>query len=215
MAISFREFPWYVQLLVFSLLAVLIFGAGEIIPGSPVQKDRAALEQLTQQRDNLQKEVTEMQVYERRYADFKRDVEGLQKQLDTLKTIGPEENETDEFIRLLQAAASASNVGIRRLTAQPVVAREFHFEMPFELQADGPYFNVLDFFARLSRLSRIINVGDLVFEEPGKAKGTKYPMRPGTTVSGIFTVTTFFTKSAEAIGPAQPAKAPGAQPGKQ
>jgi Tfp pilus assembly protein PilO len=215
MAISFREFPWYVQLLVFSLLAVLIFGAGEIIPGSPVQKDRAALEQLTQQRDNLQKEVTEMQVYERRYADFKRDVEGLQKQLDTLKTIVPEEKETDEFIRLLQAAASASNVSIRRLTAQPVVPREFHFEMPFELQADGPYFNVLDFFARLSRLSRIINVGDLVFEEPGKAKGTKYPMRPGTTVSGIFTVTTFFTKSAEAISPAQPAKAPGAQPGKQ
>lgn len=201
MAISFREFPWYVQLLVFSLLAVLIFGAGEIIPGSPVQKDRAALEQLTQQRDNLQKEVTEMQVYERRYADFKRDVEGLQKQLDTLKTIVPEEKETDEFIRLLQAAASASNVSIRRLTAQPVVPREFHFEMPFELQADGPYFNVLDFFARLSRLSRIINVGDLVFEEPGKAKGTKYPMRPGTTVSGIFTVTTFFTKSAEAISP--------------
>src|SRR6266581_4896168 len=181
MAISFREFPWYVQLLVFSLLAVLIFGAGEIIPGSPVQKDRAALEQLTQQRDNLQKEV----------------------------------KETDEFIRLLQAAASASNVSIRRLTAQPVVPREFHFEMPFELQADGPYFNVLDFFARLSRLSRIINVGDLVFEEPGKAKGTKYPMRPGTTVSGIFTVTTFFTKSAEAVAPAQPAKAPGAQPGKQ
>ncbi len=215
MAISFREFPWYVQLLVFSLLAVLIFGAGEIIPGLPVQKDRASLEQLTQQRDNLQKEVTELQVYERRSADFKRDVEGLQKQLDTLKTIVPEEKEADEFIRLLQQAASASNVTIRRLTSQAIVAREFHYEMPFEVQADGPYFNILDFFARLSRLSRIINVGDLLFEEPDKAKGTKYPIRPGTTVSGIFTVTTFFTKSAEAIAPAQPARAPGAQPGKQ
>src|SRR5438128_10025235 len=197
MAISFREFPWYVQLLVFSLLAVLIFGAGEIIPGSPVQKDRAALEQLTQQRDNLQKEVTEMQVYERRYADFKRDVEGLQKQLDTLKTIVPEEKETDEFIRLLQAAASASNVQIRRLTAQAVVPKEYHYEMPFEVQADGPYFNILDFCGRLGRLSRIINVGDLTFDDPDKPKGTKYAVRPGTTVSGIFTATTFFTKPAD------------------
>ncbi len=214
MAISFREFPWYVQLLIFFLLAVLIFAAGEFIPGLPVQQKRAELEQLTQQRDGLQKEVTEMQVYERRYADFKRDVEGLQRQLDTLKTIVPEEKEADEFIRLMQQAASASNVTIRRLTSQAVVPREFHFEMPFEVQADAPYFNILDFYARLSRLSRIINVGDLLFEEPDKAKGTKYPIRPGTTVSGIFTVTTFFTKSAEAIAPAQPAKPPGAQPGK-
>ncbi len=214
MAISFREFPWYVQLLVFSLLAVLIFGAGEIIPGLPVQKDRASLEQATQQRDSLQREVTEMQVYERRSADFKRDVEGLQKQLDTLKTIVPEEKEADEFIRLVQQAASASNVTIRRLTSQAIVAKEFHYEMPFEVQADGPYFNVLDFFSRLGRLSRIINVGDLLFEEPGKAKGTKYPIRPGTTVSGIFTVTTFFTKSADALAPAQPAKAPGKPGGK-
>ena len=71
--------------------------------------------------------------------------------------------------------------------------------MPFEAQADGPYFNVLDFFSRLSRLSRIINVGDLEFADPSgtQLKGTKYPVRPGETVSGVFTVTTFFTKPAD------------------
>src|SRR5260370_35335752 len=78
--------------------------------------------------------------------------------------------------------------------------------MPFELQADGPYFHILDFFARLSRLSRIISVGDLNFADPAQTKGTKYPLRPGTTVSGVFTATTFFTKSSDAgaAGPAQP-----------
>jgi Tfp pilus assembly protein PilO len=122
--------------------------------------------------------------------------------LETLKTIVPEEKETDEFIRLLQGAASASNVQIRRLTAQAIVPKEYHYEMPFEVQADGPYFNVLDFFGRLGRLSRIINVGDLAFDDPEKAKGTKYPTRPGTTVSGIFTATTFFTKPADTTVPA-------------
>jgi Tfp pilus assembly protein PilO len=70
--------------------------------------------------------------------------------------------------------------------------------MPFEVQADGPYFNLMDFFGRLGRLSRIINVGDLEFADPDKSKGTKYPIRPGTTVSAIFTATTFFTKPADA-----------------
>jgi Tfp pilus assembly protein PilO len=78
------------------------------------------------------------------------------------------------------------------------VPKEYHFEMPFEVQADGPYFNVLDFFGRLSRLSRIINVGDLTFDDADKPRGAKYVTRPGTTVSGIFTATTYFTKSADA-----------------
>ena len=42
--------------------------------------------------------------------------------------------------------------------------------MPFEVQADGPYFNLLDFFGRLSRLSRIINVGDLEFDDPDEVR---------------------------------------------
>jgi Tfp pilus assembly protein PilO len=150
-----------------------------------------------------------LQVYKQRYGELKQQMDALSKQLDTLKTIVPEEKETDEFIRLLQGAASASNVQIRRLTSQAIVPKEYHYEMPFEVQADGPYFNLLDFFGRLGRLSRIINVGDLAFEDPEKPKGTKYPIRPGTTVSGIFTATTFFTKPADTGA----APAGGAKPG--
>src|SRR4029077_1794780 len=142
------------------------------------------------------------QVYRQRYSELKSQMDALNKQLDTLKTIVPEENETDEFIRLVQGAASASNVQLRRLTAQAVVSKEYHYEMPFELQADGPYFNILDFFGRLGRLSRIINVRDLAFAEPGTSKGTQYPIRPGTTVPGIFTATTFFTKPTDSGAPA-------------
>jgi Tfp pilus assembly protein PilO len=128
-------------------------------------------------------------------------MDALNKQLDTLKTIVPEEKETDDFIRLLQGAATASNVQIRRLAAKAVVPKDNnYYEMPFEVQADGPYFNVLDFFGRLSRLSRIINVGDLEFADPDKAKGGRYTLRPGSTVSGIFMATTYFTNPGDSTG---------------
>jgi hypothetical protein len=97
------------------------------------------------------------------------------------------------------------------------VPKEYHYEMPFEVQADGPYFNILDFFGRLSRLSRIINVGDLQFDDPSAstAKGTKYPVRPGATVTGVFTATTFFTKPADTTTtPATGAKPAAAAAGK-
>src|SRR6266699_3355680 len=117
--------------------------------------------------------------------------------------------EADEFIRLIQGAAIASSVQIRSLKSLAIVPKEYHYEMPFEIQADGPYFNVLDFFGRLGRLSRIINVGDLAFDAPENSKGTKFPVHPGTTVSGTFTATTFFTKPADSGG----APAAGAKPG--
>ncbi len=207
---SFREAAWYVHVLVFLLLALLIIGVGEFVPFSPVQQTRTTLDRLNADYTTLNQEVTSLRVFERRYGEFRSEMDALQKQLETLKAIVPEEKEVDEFIRMVQGAAAASGVQIRKLTAQQVVPRDYHYEMPFEIQADGPYYAILDFFARLSRLSRIINVGDITFSGLGENKTSRYPVRPGTTVSGTFTATTFFTKSGDdAATKAAAAKQPG------
>jgi type IV pilus assembly protein PilO len=205
------------QGLVALAIAVILVLVGLYVPFSPVAQERSAYDAAVQQRTKLNQEVTQLQVYKQRYGELKQQMDALNKQLDTLKTIVPEEKEVDEFIRQVQGAASASNVQLRRLTAMNIVPKEFHYEMPFEAQADGPYFNVLDFFSRLSRLSRIINVGDLQFDDPaGNVKGTKYPVRAGETVTGVFTITTFFTKPADtapaATGGAKTPAAPGQKP---
>jgi type IV pilus assembly protein PilO len=207
MANPLRDMSVIMQALVAAALAVVIVLVGVYLPFSPVAQERSSVDKAVQQRKALNDEVTQLQVYKQRYGELKSQMDALAKQLDTLKTIVPEEKEVDEFIRLVQGAAASSNVTIRRFTAQAVVPKEYHYDMPFELQADGPYFNLLDFFGRMSRLSRIINVGDLKFDDPDKASGTKYPLRPGTTVSAIFTATTFFTKPADATT----APAPGAK----
>ena len=206
MANPFRDMSVFMQALVAMAIAVILALAGFYLPFSPVAQLRTEYDQKVVVREKLNQEVTQLQVYKQRYGELKQQMDALDKQLDTLKTIVPEEKEVDEFIRQVQGAASASNVQLRRLTSQPVVAKEYHYEMPFEAQADGPYFNMLDFFSRLSRLSRIINVGDLQFDDAASGKGTKYAIRPGTTVSGVFTVTTFFTKPADASAGAAGAK---------
>src|SRR5271169_91821 len=198
MANPFRDMSVIMQGLLALAIAVILVLAGLYLPFSPVAQARADYDKAVTDREKLNQEVTQLQVYKQRYGELKQQMDALNKQLDTLKTIVPEEKEVDEFIRQVQGAASASNVQLRRLTAQNIVPKDFHYEMPFEAQADGSYFNVLDFFSRLSRLSRIINVGDLQFDEPtGTVKGAKYPIRPGETVSGVFTITTFFTKPAD------------------
>src|SRR5256884_4553422 len=209
MANPFRDMSVIMQGLVAAAIAVIVVLIGLFLPFSPVAQERDQVDQAVKERSQLNQEVQQLSVYKQRYSELKQQMDALNKQLDTLKTIVPEEKETDEFIRLLQGAASASTVQVRRLKALAIVPKEYHYEMPFEIQADGPYFNVLDFFGRMGRLSRIINVGDLAFDAPENSKGTKFPVHPGTTVSGTFTATTFFTKPADSGG----APAAGAKPG--
>src|SRR5690349_6935554 len=211
MANPFRDMSVIMQALVAAAVAVVLVLVGVYVPGSPIARERDEVDSAVQTRTKLNQEVTQLQVYKQRYGELKQQMDALSKQLETLKTIVPEEKEADEFIRLIQGAASASSVQIRSLKSLAIVPKEYHYEMPFEIQADGPYFNVLDFFGRMGRLSRIINVGDLSFDAPESTKGTKYPVRPGTTVSGIFTATTFFTKPADSG--AAPVPATGAKPG--
>lgn len=214
MDISFKDSPWYLQALIFVALAVLLLAGGEYVPGSPVASARNQLQTLHDQDTALNQEVAGLQVYERRYTEFTQEMNALNKQLDTLKTIVPEDKEADDFIRMLQGAAVASGVKIRSLTTDPVVAREYHYEMPFDIAVDGPYYDIVDFFGRLSRLSRIINVGDLRFAGLDGNK-PRFPVSASTTVNGTCTVTTFFTSASgptatTAAATARPGAAPGA-----
>jgi type IV pilus assembly protein PilO len=212
MANPLRDMSVIMQGLVAAAIAVVLVLLGIYLPFSPVAQEKDQVDKAVQQRTGLTQEVQQLQVYKQRYGELKQQMDAYSKQLETLKTIVPEEKETDEFIRLLQGAASQSNVQIRQLKAKAVAPKDNnYYEMPFDIQADGPYFNVLDFFGRLSRLSRIINVGDLEFADPDKAKGGHYTLRPGSTVSGVFTATTYFTKPADTAPAVGAAAKPGAK----
>ena len=143
MANPLRDMSVIMQGLVAAAIAVVLVLVGIYLPFSPVAQEKEQVEKAIATRTALNQEVTQLQVYKQRYGELKSDMDALNKQLDTLKTIVPEEKETDEFIRLLQGAAAESNVAIRSLKAKAVVPKDNnYYEMPFEVQADGPYFNV-------------------------------------------------------------------------
>src|ERR1700748_191560 len=126
MANPFRDMSVVMQALVALAIAVVLLLVGLYVPFSPVAQERTELDKAVQARAKLNQEVTQLQVYKQRYGELKQQMDALNKQLDTLKTIVPEEKEVDEFIRQVQGAASASNVTIRRFTAEAVVPRDYH-----------------------------------------------------------------------------------------
>ncbi len=217
MATSFRELPFGVQAVAFVAIGAAIFLIGEYVPGFPIQAVRAQRDSAQKSLDTVNDEVKKLQYYDVQKGQLTADIEAMQKELDTLKSIVPDDKEIDEFIKAMSDSARASNISIRRLTAKPIEPKDYFYEVPFEVAIDGPYFQVVEFFERLSRLSRIINVADLTFTTPssqyqGGPSPPPFPLRPGTTVFGTFTATTYFTGGA--AGPPKPGK-PGAGPAKR
>jgi type IV pilus assembly protein PilO len=208
MATNFREWPWPLQALLYVGLAVVLVLAGLYIPGLPLANIRGQLETAQAEIKPLEADVQNLRVYKQRKVELESQMDALQKQLATLQTIVPEDKQADEFILMVQRSALGAGVSIRSLTAKPIAQKQYYYEMPFDIEADGPYYSVLDFFARLGRLSRIINVGDLKLAYAKPDSGSKFRMLPGTSVTGTFTITTFYTNSSERPAGATPVSAP-------
>jgi type IV pilus assembly protein PilO len=197
MASNFREWPWPLQGLLYVAGAIVLVVIGLYVPGSPVTSARTQLEAAQAEEKPLNDEVASLRVYKQRRAELQSEMDALQKQLATLQTIVPEDKEADQFILMVEREAISSGVSIRTLTSQPVATKPYYFEMPFQITADGPYFSVLDFFGRLGRLSRIINIGDVKLTAMTQGGAGNFHMTPGTSVNGTFSITTFFTKSSD------------------
>src|SRR5713101_8726222 len=125
----FRDMSVFMQALVAVAIVVVLVALGVYLPVSPVAQTRVSLDNAIQERGKLTQEVAQLQVYKSRYSELKQQMDALNKQLDTLKTIVPEEKEVDEFIRQVQGAAASSNVQLRKLTSQNIVPKDYHYEM--------------------------------------------------------------------------------------
>lgn len=149
---------------------------------------------------NLKAENDKVRPIEKQFKDLKVQNEQLQQQLANLRSIVPDEKEADAFIRMVQEAGVQSGVNIRRFSARGSVAREFYIEMPFEISLYGNYYTVLQFYDRLSKLSRIINVNNLTMSPIGRGGGGKFQYTPNETVVASCMLTSFFSREAAPAG---------------
>jgi Tfp pilus assembly protein PilO len=143
------------------------------------------------------KENAELESYRPKLAEIERQVASLKQQLEIERKIVPDEKEVDGFIRLMDAEALKSGIEIRRFTAQPVSSKEFYTQVPFEMELDGPYYGVLDFFDHVGKLERIVNVSNLLVANTKKGADAKtkhtYQYAPNESIVATCMATTFFS----------------------
>ncbi len=205
---TFSEMPGIKQWGILLLAAIVVTVA---LYFTLFKSQRDANAQAQQQLETKQRENRELEAYRPKLAEMERQLATLKQQLDIERRIVPDDKQADDFIRAVDAEAAKAGVELRRYTALAVANKDFYSEMPFELELDGPYYSMLNFFDRVGKLERIVNVSNLsvaTVKKPSEAK-TKhtYAYAPGETVVATCTATTFFSHDMTPGAPAMPGTA--------
>jgi type IV pilus assembly protein PilO len=143
------------------------------------------------------RENNELESYRPKLKQMEQQLAELKQQLEIEQRIVPDEKQVDGFITMLDAEAQKAGVELRRYLAKDTKSQQYYTEVPFELELDGPYYSALNFFDRVSKLERIVNVSGLMVATTKNPSGAKvkhtYQYAPNESVIASFTATTYFS----------------------
>jgi len=147
------------------------------------------------------RENNELESYRPKLKQIEQQLAELKQQLEIEQRIVPDEKNVDGFIEMMDAEAQHAGVELRRYTAKDVKSAQYYSEVPFEMELDGPYYSALNFFDRVSKLERIVNVSNLIVSTTKNPSGAKakrtYTYAPNESIIATFVATTYFSHNTQ------------------
>jgi type IV pilus assembly protein PilO len=170
------------QILIFGALAL---GLGAVVYRFYLQGPMDERRELRSEVARLESAVAQGTAIKLRLNRFKQEVADLERRLEVLRSILPSQKETPVILQRVQEMAATSNLKIMKFTPQPTVPRAFYSDWPIRLEVQGSYNGLGEFFSKISRSARIINVDTI------SVKGIEGSVNPQMTLSASCTATTF------------------------
>jgi len=203
MAKSFNDIPAPIQGAILVTVAVALAGGTFWYCVLP----------LSDQKDGLDREVKKLkaendknEAFKQQQTEYLNRIKQLESQLETLRSIVPDEQATDEFMKTVFADGAGTSTQIRTLIPKPPVVKDFYVEMPFVVRLDGTYYSLLSFFERLAREQRIMSVSGLSLGTPEGGGMGAYKVASTETVGANCVLTTYYNKPLTAAAPPPPKK---------
>ncbi len=131
-------------------------------------------EELKRARANLQKKektLNEYRAVARELPKFEQEFKRLNKEFEQAVLKLPEEKEIPSLIEGVYAAVSAAGLEAVAFTPKREILKDIYAEIPIEMSVFGSYYELADFFYRVSKLPRIVNVRELNLAREDKRSG--------------------------------------------
>lgn len=186
------------QKIAFGLIFLLILvGGGYFFLLSPKM---AAVANLRQQRVSKELELQQNRVMAASLARFKQEALALRERLETAKERLPSQKEIPGLYRQVSDMAHQTGLAVSLFQPKEPSQKDLYEEVPISITAETGYHQLGNFFERLSKLPRIVNLRDM------KLTGIS---RPTGTVKADLILATYVFRPEGAPPPPPP---PGAKP---
>ncbi|GBD39291.1 hypothetical protein HRbin37_01565 [bacterium HR37] len=142
-------------------------------------------EELKRVRANLQKRektLNEYRAVARELPKFEQEFKRLNKEFEQAALKLPEEKEIPSLIEGVYAAVSAAGLEAVAFTPKREIPKDIYAEIPIEMNVFGSYYELADFFYRVSKLPRIVNVRELnLAREDKRSSGNSIVLKASFT----------------------------------
>lgn len=98
---------------------------------------------------------------------LREDIVLANQQLDSLRSIFPDQKEIPRLIREITRIALSTGIETKKFSPLPDVQREYYIENRFSLVIAGGYHEVARFFSSLANLELLVNLSDVSFNGLG------------------------------------------------
>jgi type IV pilus assembly protein PilO len=195
------KLPRNVRIGIAPALCALVFGAYAYLLFLPARTERSA---AREQQLQLQRRLAEVRAVAGNEAQVKDEIATLDKKLKEALRQLPNDKELPGLLTDVSSLGKNAGLDFKSFKPGSESAKEFYAEVPIEIEFTGQYHDIARFFDDISRLPRIVNMGEMTVSIAREAED-----RTLLKVAGR--ATTFrFVEQAAAPAPAAPA---GGRPG--
>ena len=185
------------QKLVAGVFGLVVIGAAAyFLLLSPIE---ARVSALRAQASSLERELVQSRAVVTDLARYRREAAELEARLNLLKERLPTEKEMPTLYRALSDAGTQAGLGVSLFQPRDPSTKDYYNEIPITFTAEGTYHEVGEFFERIAKLSRVVNVTDFRLTALTRQR---VPLRAEMTLA---------TYSYRPIGSPPAPKAPGAK----
>jgi type IV pilus assembly protein PilO len=168
--------------------------------GQPVSDIEKRIVRTEAEQRKLDADLIEKTAIANNLNQFRREKELLEQKLAEALAELPEDKKLDELLQLFQEKARKAGLEISTIEPGATQTEGFYAKIPIPMTVTGNFHEIATFFDSLGRLRRIVNISDILMDQPKDVGGK-------VVVNAKFLATTFMfveqKKSAPAAGGAR------------
>ena len=130
----------------------------------------AEKEELAKQNMALESQLTSLRAKANRLQQLENELADSKEMFNSKAALLPEDEEIPKLLKDISSLGTAAGLDFLSFKPMPAQPKDFYAEIPIAISLKGTYHSIGNFLDRVSKLERIVAVGDLKMGSPTREK---------------------------------------------